>query len=162
VQILKGVMTMRQELNKETSNDIFKEKKTIPSRILHTMLRVVDLDRSVSFYENALGMKVFSRETYTKRRFTLVFMGYGDSVNYPSIELTYNWDTEPYRHGSRYGHIALAVEDLYGLCDRLGKQGIIISRAPGQMNYAAEETGHSDTIAFIEDLDGYKIELIQG
>ena len=140
---------------------VSKEDKTIPSRILHTMLRISDLDRSVDFYERALGMSIFSRETYTEGRFTLVFMGYGDSVNQPSIELTYNWDSEPYQHGSRYGHIALAVEDLYGLCDRLAKQGINISRAPGRMKYAAEETGHSDTIAFIEDPDGYKIELIQ-
>lgn len=152
---------MNQALSKELSKELRKEDKTIPSRILHTMLRVSDLDRSVDFYENALGMKVFSRETYTEGRFTLVFMGYGDSANNPSIELTYNWDTKPYQHGSRYGHIALGVVDIYGLCDRLAKQGISMSRAPGRMTYVAEETGNSDTIAFIEDPDGYKIELIQ-
>ena len=153
---------MRQELKQAPNKELSEEDKTIPSKILHTMLRVVDLDRSVKFYKNILGMKTFSRETYTEGRFTLVFMGYGDSANNPAIELTHNWDPESYQHGSRYGHIALAVEDLYGLCDRLDKQGVRISRAPGRMNYAAEETGHSDTIAFIEDPDGYKIELIQG
>lgn len=149
---------MKQGLN----NVLEIDKSTIPSRILHTMLRVNDLDRSIDFYENRLGMKVFSRETYTEGRFTLVFMGYGHSTNSPSIELTYNWDTEEYQHGTRYGHLALEVADLYGLCDRLVKQGVTLSRAPGRMSYVAAETGHSDTIAFIEDPDGYKIELIQG
>ena len=138
-----------------------KVDKTIPTRILHTMQRINDLDRSIEFYQSALGMKIFSRETYTEGRFTLVFMGYGDSDNHPSIELTYNWDTKPYTHGNRYGHIALEVEDLYGLYDRLAQQGITLSRAPGRMNYVSDESAHSDTIAFIEDPDGYKIELIQ-
>lgn len=138
-----------------------KQRATVPSRILHTMLRISDLDRSVDFYQNSLGMRVFSRETYSEGRFTLIFMGYGDEANGPSVELTYNWDTQPYQHGTRYGHIALAVEDLYGLCDHLAEQGITISRAPGRMSFSADETGASDTIAFIEDPDGYKIELIQ-
>lgn len=149
---------MRQKSNNGLGND----QSTIPSRIIHTMLRVNDLDRSIDFYENKLGMKVFSRETYSEGRFTLVFMGYGNSTHSPSIELTYNWDAEEYQHGTRYGHLALEVADLYGLCDQLVEQGVTLSRAPGRMSYAAKETGHSDTIAFFEDPDGYKIELIQG
>jgi len=132
-----------------------------PSRILHTMFRVSDLEQSIAFYQNALGMRVFSRETYTEGKFTLVFMGYGDAQSSPSIELTYNWDPDAYQHGTRYGHVALGVEDLYGLCERLTKQGITVLRAPGQMSYVSDETGESDVIAFIEDPDGYKIELIQ-
>ena len=138
-----------------------KMKPLNPSRILHTMFRISDLDSSLDFYQNILGMKVFSRQTYNEGRFTLVFMGYGDSDNNPSIELTYNWDPDTFQHGTRYGHVALEVEDLYALCEHLAEQGVSILRAPGQMSYVATETGQSDIIAFIEDPDGYKIELIQ-
>jgi len=138
-----------------------KDQQAIPSRILHTMLRVSDLDRSVSFYENALAMQVFSRETFSKGRFTLVFMGYGNPTSDPCVELTYNWDLDDYQHGSGYGHIALQVADIYAACDRLAGLGVSILRPPGPMSYQSDEIGHSDTIAFIEDPDGYKIELIQ-
>jgi len=137
------------------------EKKVLPSRILHTMFRVSDLENSLSFYENALGMSVFSRETYSEGRFTLVFLGYGNPDSNPSIELTYNWGPDLYQHGTRYGHVALEVDDLQVLCDNLSKQGVPILREPGPMNYVADETGQSDVIAFIEDPDGYKIQLIQ-
>ena len=138
-----------------------KESQAIPSRILHTMLRVSDLDRSVSFYENTLAMQVFTRETFTEGRFTLVFMGYGNSASNPSVELTYNWDQDDYQHGSAYGHIALQVGDIYAACARLVDKGVNILRAPSPMSYKADESANSDTIAFIEDPDGYKIELIQ-
>jgi len=138
-----------------------KDQQAIPSRILHTMLRVSDLDRSVNFYENALAMQVFSRETFSKGRFTLVFMGYGNPTSAPCVELTYNWDQDDYRHGNGYGHIALQVTDIYAACDRLARLGVSILRPPGPMSYQSDEIGHSDTIAFIEDPDGYKIELIQ-
>lgn len=133
----------------------------LPYRILHTMLRVSDLERSINFYRDMLGMTIFSRENYTDGRFTLVFLGYGDSTNIPAIELTYNWDVSTYQHGTRYGHIALEVFDLYKLCDFLHQQGIAVLRAPGHMRFVADETEQSDVIAFIEDPDGYKIELIQ-
>lgn len=138
-----------------------KEKIELPSRILHTMFRVSNLDRSINFYQHRLGMKIFARETYSEGRFTLVFLGYGDANGNPSIELTYNWDPSVYQHGTRYGHVALEVADLYALCANLATQGVAILREPSQMGYLADETGQSDIIAFIEDPDGYKIELIQ-
>ena len=137
------------------------DKQDIPSGILHTMLRVRDLDRSVSFYQSALAMQLLSRQTFSDARFTLVFMGYPSQADNPCVELTYNWDQNDYQHGSGYGHIALKVGDIYAACDRLASQGVNIIRKPGPMNYRADETDHSDTIAFIEDPDGYKIELIQ-
>ncbi|MCJ8299426.1 MAG: lactoylglutathione lyase [Pseudomonadales bacterium] len=138
-----------------------KEQQAIPARILHTMLRVSDLDRSVSFYENTLAMQVFTRETFTEGRFTLVFMGYGNAASNPSVELTYNWDQDDYQQGSAYGHIALQVGDIYAACARLVDIGVNILRAPGPMNHKADQSANIDTIAFIEDPDGYKIELIQ-
>ena len=138
-----------------------RSNKAIPSRILYTMFRVSDLQRSVIFYEQALGMKELYRETFTEGRFTLVFMGYGDASCHSSIELTYNWDKDSYQHGTRYGHVALAVEDAYAACQRVSDLGATVLRDPGPMTYAVDETGHRETIAFIEDPDGYKIELIQ-
>ncbi|MEH6347180.1 MAG: lactoylglutathione lyase [Bermanella sp.] len=133
----------------------------IPSRILHTMFRVSDLDRSVNFYESALGMKEFSRKTFTEGRFTLVFMGYGHEASNPSVELTYNWDSDTYQHGTRYGHIALEVGDIHAACDRLAKEGVTILRDPSPMSFTSKEAPQKEIIAFIEDPDGYKIELIQ-
>ncbi|EPJ46218.1 MAG: hypothetical protein OFPI_34620 [Osedax symbiont Rs2] len=143
-----------------TSNT-FTIDQAIPSAILHTMLRVSDLDRAVDFYQDALAMQVFSRQTFTQARFTLVFMGYGNPANNPCVELTYNWDKVDYQQGSAYGHIALKVANIYAACDRLANLGISILRQPGPMNHRSEETEYSDIIAFIEDPDGYKIELIQ-
>jgi len=88
-------------------------------------------------------------------------MGYGDASCHSSIELTFNWDKDSYQHGTRYGHVALAVEDAYAACQRVSELGATVLRDPGPMTYAVDETGHRETIAFIEDPDGYKIELIQ-
>lgn len=132
-----------------------------PHRILHTMLRVRDLECSIEFYTEALGMKELRRETFTEGRFTLVFMGYGNEASNTVIELTYNWDEKSYTHGTGYGHIALAVEDIYAVSMHLTKMGVNVTRAPGPMTVASDETGERVVIAFIEDPDGYSIELIE-
>ena len=132
-----------------------------PTRILYTMVRVGNLDKSIAFYKNAFGMRELRRETFTDARFTLVFMGYGNANTQPTIELTWNWDDDKYSHGSGYGHIALGVEDIYVACDHLEKMGVTITRAPGPMMNAPDETGHKEVIAFLKDLDGYNIELIE-
>jgi lactoylglutathione lyase len=137
------------------------KQAAIPSRILYSMLRVVELERSVAFYRDTLGMNELRRENFTEGRFTLVFMGYGDETSNASVELTYNWDEAGYQHGTAYGHIALEVGDIYTACKRLAGLGVSVLREPGSMLYAADETGHREKIAFIEDPDGYKIELIQ-
>ena len=134
---------------------------SVPSRILYTMFRVTNLENSIAFYQEALGMKELRRETFTEGRFTLVFMGYGDASSNAMIELTYNWDQDCYQHGTRYGHVALEVDDIYNACQRLDKLGVTILRDAGPMSYAVDETGHKEVIAFIEDPDGYKIELIE-
>ena len=133
----------------------------MPSRLIYTMTRVSDLDRSVAFYKNELGMNELRRESFTEGRFTLVFMGYGEETGNAVIELTYNWDENSYELGTGYGHVALAVADIYAACKRLESMGVSIVREPGPMTYAVDETGHKEHIAFIEDPDGYKIELIQ-
>ncbi len=124
-------------------------------RILHTMLRVGDLDRSIDFYTTVLGMKVLRRNDYPDGRFTLAFVGYGDESREAVLELTHNWDTKSYEIGTGYGHIALAVEDIYAACDAIRQRGGRITREPGPMK------GGSSVIAFVEDPDGYKIELIE-
>ena len=124
-------------------------------RFLHTMLRVLDLDRSVEFYTRLLGMELLRKRDFPEGRFTLAFVGYGPEETHPAIELTHNWDQkEPYDIGTGYGHIALGVRDIYGICAELEKAGANIPRKPGPMKHG---TTH---IAFIEDPDGYKIELI--
>lgn len=130
-----------------------------PNRILYTMLRVADLDRSVAFYRDALGMREIRRETFSEGRFTLAFMGYPDG--FVTIELTWNWDQTSYRHGTGYGHVALEVADLYAACGRLTKMGVKILRLPGPMTFTVDETGARENIAFLEDPDGYRIELIE-
>ena len=136
-------------------------KHSIPEKILYTMIRVGDLDRSIEFYKKALGMKELRRENFTQGRFTLVFMGYGNDKSTTTIELTYNWDQDHYQHGTGFGHIALGVTDIYASCKYLKEIGVKIIREPGVMTYAVDETGHKEEIAFIEDPDGYNIELIQ-
>ena len=125
-------------------------------RLLHTMIRVRDLDRSLDFYCRHLGMNLLRRQDYPDGEFTLAFVGYGPEESNSVIELTYNWGrTEPYALGDGFGHVAIAVPDIYKACEELAAQGVEILRAPGPMK-------HGDTvIAFIADPDGYKVELIE-
>ena len=124
-------------------------------RILHTMLRVGDLQRSVDFYTNVLGMKVLRQADYPSGRFTLCFVGYGDEDKESVLELTHNWDTPAYELGTGYGHIALEVDDAYASCDEVRKRGGKVTREAGPMKHG------TTVIAFVEDPDGYKIEFIQ-
>ena len=124
-------------------------------RLLHTMIRVGDLERSLQFYCEMLGMKLLRRKDYPGGRFTLAFVGYGDEASDTVIELTHNWDTKRYELGDGFGHLAIGVADIYATCDRLRYQGVPVVREPGPMK-------HGDTvIAFIADPDGYRIELIE-
>lgn len=136
-------------------------KAMLPGRMLYTMIRVTDLDRSVAFYRDLLGMREMRRETFSEGRFTLVFMGYGKVPDEMLIELTYNWGDNSYTHGTGYGHLALEVDDVFAACERLGSKGVKILREPGPMNWPVDETGHREKIAFIEDPDGYQIELVE-
>ena len=125
-------------------------------RMLHTMLRVGDLEKSIAFYCEVLGMQLLRKKDYPGGKFTNAFVGYGAEADHTVLELTYNWDTSSYDLGSGYGHVALGVDDIYATCEEIRKQGGKISREPGPMK-------HSTTvIAFVEDPDGYKIELIEG
>jgi lactoylglutathione lyase len=125
-------------------------------RLLHTMIRVLDLEKSIDFYTRLLGMTLLRRKDYESGRFTLAFIGYGDESQSTAIELTHNWDQkEPYTIGSGFGHLAIGVRDIYGACETLAKEGVKLPRPPGPMKHGGS------VIAFIEDPDGYKIELIQ-
>jgi lactoylglutathione lyase len=124
-------------------------------RLLHTMLRVGNLDESIRFYCDLLGMQLLRRKDYPSGEFTLAFLGYGDEADNTVIELTYNWGKDKYDLGDAYGHIALGVDDIYATCATIQAQGGKISRAPGPMKHG------TTVIAFIEDPDGYKVELIQ-
>ena len=124
-------------------------------RILHTMIRVGDLDRSIRFYTEVLGMKVLRRKDYPDGRFTLAFVGYGDEADTAVIELTHNWDTKGYDLGNGFGHIAVAVPDAYKACEDATARGGKVTRPAGPMKHG------STVIAFVEDPDGYKIEFIQ-
>lgn len=123
-------------------------------RLLHTMLRVGNLQRSIDFYTHVLGMKLLRQKDYPGGKFTLAFVGYGDETENTVIELTYNWDTESYDIGSGYGHIAIEVEDVYTAVDELRSRGGKVIRDAGPMNAG------TTIIAFVEDPDGYPIELI--
>ena len=123
-------------------------------RILHTMLRVGDLDRSIGFYTEVLGMKLLRQKDYPDGKFTLAFVGYGDESGNTVIELTYNWDTDQYDLGSGFGHIALEVDDVYQATEEIRSRGGKILRDAGPMNAG------TTIIAFVEDPDGYPIELI--
>lgn len=123
-------------------------------RMLHTMLRVGDLDRSLAFYTDVLGMRLLRRKDYPGGRFTLAFVGYGDEASHTVLELTHNWDTARYDLGSAYGHIALGVEDIHEACRAISERGGRVVRKPGPMKHG------STVIAFVEDPDGYRIELI--
>jgi lactoylglutathione lyase len=125
-------------------------------RMLHTMLRVMDLEKSLAFYTGQLGMKLLRKKDFPEGRFTLAFVGYGDEENHTVLELTHNWDQkEAYAQGGAYGHVAIGVPDIYAACERMAKAGVKIPRAPGPMKHS------STVIAFVEDPDGYKIELIE-
>jgi len=124
-------------------------------RILHTMLRVGDLKRSIDFYTNVLGMRVLRQRDYPDGRFTLAFVGYGAEDEEAVLELTHNWDTSKYDLGTGYGHVALEVDDAYRACEDVKKRGGKVTREAGPMKHG------TTVIAFVEDPDGYKIEFIQ-
>ncbi|HCI13698.1 MAG: lactoylglutathione lyase [Gallionellales bacterium GWA2_60_142] len=123
-------------------------------RILHTMIRVGDLDRSLDFYTGVLGMKLLRRKDYPEGKFTLAFVGYGDESSQAVIELTHNWGVESYDLGSGFGHVAIEVDDVYAACDEIRRRGGVVVREAGPMK------GGTTVIAFVADPDGYKIELI--
>ncbi|MBM0511795.1 lactoylglutathione lyase [Aeromonas hydrophila] len=123
-------------------------------RILHTMLRVGDLQRSIDFYTRVLGMKLLRKSENSEYKYTLAFVGYGDEKDEAVIELTYNWGVSEYELGSAYGHIALEADNIYATCEALRAAGAKITREPGPVK------GGTTVIAFVEDPDGYKIELI--
>lgn len=124
-------------------------------RILHTMLRVTDLERSLAFYTEVLGMKLLRRTDYPEGKFTLAFVGFDDEATSAVIELTHNWGVEKYELGNAFGHIAIEVEDAYAACVKIKQRGGKVVREAGPMKHG------STVIAFVEDPDGYKIELIQ-
>jgi len=124
-------------------------------RILHTMIRTGNIERSIEFYTNILGMKVLRRHDYPEGKFTLAFVGYGEEMSTAVIELTYNWGVESYELGDGFGHIAVEVDDAYATCEEVKKKGGKVVREAGPMKHG------STVIAFLSDPDGYKIELIQ-
>ena len=129
-------------------------KKNFGYRLAHTMLRVLDLELSLKFYCEILGMKILRRTDYPEGRFTNTFIGYGAEVYFPTLELTHNWDQkEPYDKGNGWGHICIEAPDVYKACEELCAAGIKITRPPGPMKHGTR------VIAFCEDPDGYKVEL---
>ena len=125
-------------------------------RLLHTMLRVGDLKRSIDFYTGLLGMKLLRTTDRPEQKYTLAFVGYGSNPEHAELELTYNYGVDKYELGSAYGHLAIGVDDVYSACERIRAAGGTITREPGPVK------GGSTVIAFVQDPDGYKIELIQG
>jgi lactoylglutathione lyase len=124
-------------------------------RLLHTMLRVGNLNDSIRFYCDVLGMKLLRQQDFPEGKFTLAFVGYGDESDHTVIELTHNWETSAYNLGDGYGHIAIGVDDIFATCDRIVAKGGKITRNPGAMKHG------TTVIAFVEDPTGYKVELIQ-
>ena len=124
-------------------------------RILHSMIRVNDLEESIKFYSEVLGMKLLREKEYPEGKFSLAFLGYGNETETTVIELTYNWDTKDYEHGNAFGHIAIEVDDIYKVCEEIKSKGVKVIRDPGPM------MGSRLLLAFIEDPNGYKIELIE-
>ncbi len=124
-------------------------------RLLHTMIRVGDLERSIKFYTEVLGMRLLRRRDYPEGKFTLAFVGYGDESDHTVLELTYNWGTSAYDLGSGFGHIAVEVDDAYQACLDVKQRGGKVTREAGPMQHG------TTVIAFVEDPDGYKIEFIQ-
>lgn len=124
-------------------------------RMLHTMLRVGDLDRSIGFYTQVMGMKLLRQSENQAYKYTLAFVGYGDEADHTVLELTYNWGVDKYEMGGAYGHIAIGVDDIYAMCDRIKAAGSDVYREPGPVK------GGNTVIAFVRDPDGYAIELIE-
>lgn len=123
-------------------------------RLLHTMLRVADLQRSIKFYSEILGMTLLREKEYPEGKFTLAFLGYGDEKHHTALELTYNWDTDHYDLGTGFGHLAIEVEDVYLAAKKISEAGGKIIREPGPMNAG------TTILAFVADPDGYEIELL--
>lgn len=123
-------------------------------RLLHTMIRVGDLERSIQFYTEVLGMELLRRKDYPDGKFTLAFVGYGAESENSVIELTHNWDTAAYDHGNAFGHVALEVDDVYKACEEIRARGGNVTREPGPMKSG------TTILAFVDDPDGYKIELL--
>ena len=143
-----------------TMTDVAETSTALPgagkARLLHTMIRVRDLDASLNFYTKLLGMKLLRKRDYPTGKFTLAFVGYGDEGSNSVIELTHNWDQkEPYALGTAFGHLAIAVPDVYKACEQLAVAGVKVPRPAGPMAHGGS------VIAFIEDPDGYRIELIE-
>ncbi len=124
-------------------------------QLLHTMLRVGNLEESLKFYTEVLGMRLLRQKDYPDGKFTLAFVGYGDESDTTVLELTYNWGVAEYNLGDAYGHIAIGVDDIYGTCEAIKARGGKVIREPGPMKHG------STVIAFVQDPDGYKVELIQ-
>ena len=124
-------------------------------RILHSMIRVNDLEESINFYREVLGMNILREKEYPEGKFSLAFLGYGKETENTVIELTYNWDKNDYEHGNAFGHIAIEVDDIYKVCEEIKNKGVKVIRDPGPM------MGSRLLLAFIEDPNGYKIELIE-
>ncbi|MGB3621699.1 lactoylglutathione lyase [Ketobacter sp. MCCC 1A13808] len=123
-------------------------------RLLHTMIRVTNLDASLAFYTEVLGMKLLRKKDYPDGKFTLAFVGFGAESEQACLELTHNWDTDQYELGNAYGHVALEVDDVYKACDAIRERGGVITREPGPMKHG------STILAFVKDPDGYSIELL--
>jgi lactoylglutathione lyase len=143
-----------------TVTDVAETSAALPgadtARLLHTMIRVRDLDASLNFYTKLLGMKLLRKRDYPTGKFTLAFVGYGDESSNTVLELTHNWDQkEPYALGTAFGHLAIAVPDVYKACEQLAAAGVKVPRPAGPMAHGGS------VIAFIEDPDGYRIELIE-
>jgi len=124
-------------------------------RVLHTMIRVGDLEKSIAFYTETLGMTLMRRHDYPEGKFTLAFVGYGDEASTAVIELTHNWETSSYDLGNGFGHIAIGADDIVGACDRVREYGGVVTREPGPMKHG------TTVIAFAKDPDGYSIEFIE-
>ena len=125
-------------------------------RLRHTLLRIGDLQRSIEFYTQVLGMKLLRTTDRPEQKYTLAFVGYGTNPEHAELELTYNYGVEKYELGTAYGHLAIGVDDVYAACERIRSTGGTVTREPGPVK------GGSTVIAFVQDPDGYKIELIQG
>lgn len=123
-------------------------------KLLHTMLRVGNLEKSIAFYTELLGMQLLRKKDFPEGKFTLAFLGYGSESDHTVLELTHNWDVDSYQPGDAYGHIAIGVEDVYATCDSIKNKGGRVVREPGPMLHG------STVLAFVEDPDGYKIELL--